>query len=132
MDTSFEKHKQHTFDCFCKKLLKNEMRDYYDEIQRRRKYEVSFEELTAKELGQLVACDTYFADSQHTFNVLGNDILVNDETIAEALISLPENKRDIILLSYLVKLYHSQGMSSLMIAFVLDRSVTAIEKILEN
>ena len=100
MGTSFEKHKQHTFDCFCKKLLKNEMHDYYDEIQRRRKYEVSFEELTAKELGQLVACDTYFADSQHTFNVLGNDILVNDETIAEALISLPENKRDIILLSY--------------------------------
>lgn len=33
---------------------------------------------------------------------------------------------------YLVKLYHSQGMSSLVIAFVLGRSVTAIEKILEN
>ena len=33
---------------------------------------------------------------------------------------------------YLVKLYHSQGMSSLVIASVLDRSVTAIEKILEN
>lgn len=100
MDTSFEKHKQHTFDCFCKKLLKNEMRDYYDEIQKRRKNEVSFEELTAKELGQLVTCDTYFAESQRPFNVLGNDILVNDENIAEALISLPENKRDIILLSY--------------------------------
>ena len=76
------------------------MRDYYDEINRRRKNEVSFSELTAKELEQLSACDTYFADGQHIFNVLGNDILVRDETIAEALNSLPENKRDIILLSY--------------------------------
>lgn len=33
---------------------------------------------------------------------------------------------------YLVKLYHSQGMSSLVIASILDRSVTAIEKILAN
>lgn len=33
---------------------------------------------------------------------------------------------------YLVKLYHSEGMSSLMIAFVLDRSVKAIERILKK
>lgn len=100
MNNSFERHKQHTFDCFCKRLLKNEMRDYYDELKRRRKYEVSFSELTAKELEQLSACNIYFADGQHIFNVLGNDILVRDETVAEALNSLPENKRDIILLSY--------------------------------
>lgn len=100
MDNSFEEHKQHSFDCYCKRLLRNEMRDYYKEIRRRRKHEVSFSELTAKELEQLSACDTYFADSQYIFNVLGNDILVHDETIAEALNSLPENKRDIILLSY--------------------------------
>lgn len=100
LDNSFEEHKQHSFDCFCKRLLRNEMRDYYKEIKRRRKHEVSFSELTAKELEQLSACDTYFADGQYIFNVLGNDILVCDETIAEALNSLPENKRDIILLSY--------------------------------
>lgn len=33
---------------------------------------------------------------------------------------------------YLVKLYHSEGMSSLMIAFVLDRSVIAIVEILKD
>ncbi len=100
LDNSFEAYKQRSFDCYCKRLLKNEMRTYYNEMKRRRKHEVSFSELTAKELEQLSACDTYFADSQYIFNVLGNDILVRDETIAEALNSLPENKRDIILLSY--------------------------------
>lgn len=100
LDNSFEAYKQHSFDCYCKRLLKNEMRAYYNEMKRRRKHEVSFSELTAKELEQLSACDTYFADGQHVFNVLGNDILVRDETVAEALNSLPENKRDIILLSY--------------------------------
>ena len=104
MNNSFERHKQHSFDCFCKRLLKNEMRDYYDEINRRRKNEVSFSELTAKELEQLSACDTYFADEQCTFHVLGNDVLVRDEAIAEALTSLPENKRDIILLAYFLDL----------------------------
>ncbi|MFQ7292845.1 MAG: RNA polymerase sigma factor [Monoglobales bacterium] len=100
LNNPFEEHKQHSFDCFCKRLLKNEMRNYYNEMKRRKKHEVSFSELTAKELERLSACDTYFADGQHIFNVLGNDILVRDETVAEALNSLPENKRDIILLSY--------------------------------
>jgi RNA polymerase sigma factor (sigma-70 family) len=36
--------------------------------------------------------------------VLGNDVIVNDEDIAEALRSLPERKRDIILLSYFLEL----------------------------
>lgn len=100
MNNFFEKHKQHTFDCYCKRILKNEMRDYYDELNRRRRHEISFSELTAKELEQLSAYDTYFANEQHVFNVLGNNVFVSNETIAEALKSLPQNKRDIILLSY--------------------------------
>lgn len=79
MDNSFEAYKQHSFDCFCKRLPKNEMRNYYNEIKRRRKHEGSFSELTAKELEQLSACDNYFADGQYIFNVLGND--VNRQTV---------------------------------------------------
>ena len=99
MDKSHEKHKQHTFDSFCKRMLKNEMRDYYAEINRRKKYEVSFSELSAAELEQLCAYDEYFADG-HSFDVLQEQIIVKDDTIAEALAALPQNKRDIILLSY--------------------------------
>jgi len=99
MEKSHEQHKQHAFDCFCKRMLKNEMRDYYSELNKRRKNEVSFSELSAVELQQLSAYDEYFAD-EHSFKVSQEQIIVKDDMIAEALAELPQNKRDIILLSY--------------------------------
>ena len=100
---SHELDKQRVFDCFCKKVLKNEARNHYDEMKRLRDKEVSFSELTETELEQLSTTDKYFSTEQ-TFNVLGHDVIVNDESIAEALRSLPERKRDIILLSYFLEL----------------------------
>jgi len=100
---SHEQDKQRVFDSFCKKVLKNEVRDYYDEVKRQRAKEVSFSELSERELEQLSTTDKYFATEQ-IFNVLGNDVVVNDNTIAEALHSLPECNRDIILLSYFLEL----------------------------
>ena len=50
---SHEQDKQRVFDCFCKKVLKYEARDHYDEIKRQRKKEVSFSELSEHELEQL-------------------------------------------------------------------------------
>jgi RNA polymerase sigma factor (sigma-70 family) len=100
---SYELDKQHAFDAFCKKVLRNDVRNYYVEMKRLRDKEVSFSELSAQELEQLSTTDKYFSTEQ-TFNVLGDDIIVNDESIAEALRSLPERKRDIILLSYFLEL----------------------------
>jgi len=100
---SHEQDKRHAFDSFCKKVLKNEARNVYLAIKRQRDKEVSFSELSARELEQLSVTDKYFATEQ-IFNVLGNDIIVCDETIAEALRSLPEQRRDIILLSYFLEL----------------------------
>ena len=42
---SHEEHIQHTFDAFCKKVLRNEARDYLDELARKRNREVYFSEL---------------------------------------------------------------------------------------
>ena len=39
---SHEEHIQHSFDAFCKKVLRNEARDYQDELARRRNREISF------------------------------------------------------------------------------------------
>jgi len=101
--TNHEQNKRHTFDSFCKKVLKNEVRDYYDEMKRLREKEVSFSELSAQELEQLATTDKYFSTEQ-IFNVLGLDVIVNSESIATALNNLPEHKRDIILLSYFLEL----------------------------
>ena len=98
-----ELDKQRIFDSFCKKVLKNEARNYYGEIKRLRGKEVSFSELTERELEQLSTTDEYFKAEQ-IFSVLGNDIIVNDDDVAEALRTLPERNRDIILLYYFLEL----------------------------
>ena len=100
---SYEQGKQRVFDSYCKKVLKNEVRDHYDEVKRARKREISFSEMSERELEQLSTTDKYFAFEQ-IFNVQGNAVVVNDEIIAAALQNLPERKRDIILLSYFLEM----------------------------
>lgn len=98
-----EQNKQHAFDSFCKKILKHEARDYYDELNRQRSRETTFLDLSSKEMDQLYTEDKYFV-TEKIFNVLGLDVIVTDDAIAEALQGLPERKRDIILLSYFLEL----------------------------
>ena len=100
---SHDLDKQRVFDSFCKKVLKNEARNFYGETKRLRDKEVLFSELTEQELEQLSTTDEYFVTEQ-IFDVLGNAVIVNDESIAGALRSLPERNRDIILLSYFLEL----------------------------
>ena len=99
----YEQDKQRVFDSFCKRVLKNEARNHYSEMKWRRSKEVSFAELSEREIEQLSTMDKYFATEQ-IFNVLGDDVIVQDKLIAEALKNLPERKRDIILLSYFLEL----------------------------
>ena len=98
-----EKDRLKMFDSFCKKVLTNEVRNYHREMERLREKEVSFTELSTQELGQLAITDNYFSTEQ-IFNVLGLDVIVNSECIATALSNLPQQKRDIILLSYFLEL----------------------------
>jgi len=96
---SHEKHKQHAFDSFCKKILKNEALNYSSELNRQREREVSLSELSAQEMDMLFSMDKYPSEI-FSFSVLNFDVEVNDERIGEALAALPEEKRDIILLHY--------------------------------
>lgn len=51
---SHEQDKRHAFDSFCKKVLKHEARDYYDELKRQRDREVSFSDLSAKQMDHFI------------------------------------------------------------------------------
>lgn len=99
LSSSQRKTIRHQFDSFCKKVLREEYRDYVRETQRRLQHEISFSELSPQEMDQLYVMDEYSTDSHH-FSVLGHDIAVKDDLINAALAALPEQKRDIILLSY--------------------------------
>lgn len=94
-----EKTIMHQFDTFCKKILKNEVIDYENHLECRRKHEVLFSELSEQEIKQLFMTDDYNLDN-YQFQVMGYDIEVKDSLIAEALQSLTEKKRNVILLSY--------------------------------
>jgi len=96
---SHEEQKQHTFDSFCKKTIKLTARTYFRSLSRRRKREVSISELSTQEMAKLSVTDRYPSE-MFSFNVLGYDIDVSDEQLAEALTAIPADRRDIILLAF--------------------------------
>lgn len=97
--TTSEEDTQRVFDCYCKRILKNEAINIQKHNQYMNSKQVSFTELTPKQLAQICTFDEYSSDYSR-FKVLEYDISVKDELLAEALQELPERKRDIILLSY--------------------------------
>lgn len=52
---------------------------------------------------QLSVCDDYFAEDR-TFDVLGYIVQIASDELAEAIASLPAEKRNIILLSYFLEM----------------------------
>ena len=109
---SHEEHIQHSFDAFCKKVLRNEARDYQDALARKRNREVYFSELPVEVLEQFAVRDTYFTDSR-TFEVIGHSVCIDDETLAEAISALPVDRRDIILLSYFLDMSDAEIANAL-------------------
>ncbi len=119
---SDEQSKRHAFGGLCKKIPKHEARDYYDELKRQHDREATFSDLSAKEMDQIYTENKYLATEQ-IFNVLGLNVIVTDDVIVKALQSLPERKRDIILLSYFLKLSDREIRDKLNILFRIKKQV---------
>lgn len=98
-----EEHKQHTFDAFVKKVLRNELLDYLDEMARRAKREISFSALPVEAMEQLSVHDKYFTEYR-TFSVLEYSVYIDNEELAEVVAALPKEKRDTILLAFFLKM----------------------------
>ena len=86
---SQQEHKEHTFDSFCKQILKNERNDYHRRLKQLREHEVLFSELPKSTLEQFAVWDNYFEDT-YLFEIMGFEIAIADELLAEALKTLPE------------------------------------------
>ena len=98
------------FNAYCKQVLRNELKDALRERKRRRRREVNFSDLTPCEENQLYTVDKYFdgPDKEETFCAGGLEI--SAKLLADALHTLPEEKRQAILL------YYFFGMSDVEIA----------------
>ena len=95
-----EWQKRCTFNGFCKKVLKNEAIDSIRENRTKSKREVTFSDLSPQEENQLYTCDQYFVndEAEKSFFVAGKEITAKQ--LADALHSLPEEKRQAVLLYY--------------------------------
>ena len=88
------------FNGFCKQALKREAMNSHRDTKRQQLREVTFSDLSPQEENQLHICDQYFADdeAEQSFVVGGKEITA--KLLAEALHSLPEEKREAVLLYY--------------------------------
>lgn len=133
---SLEEHKRHTFDSFCKKICKHEARDYYKHLQYRRKHEISFSELSEEALKQFAVWDKYSFEDTYFF-IMGFEIAITDELLAEALKSLPQDRLNIILLSYFLGMSDPEIAKHLnlvrrTVAYRRTSSLQALKKFMEH
>lgn len=103
MKDSYEQRVQNQFGGFCTKVLKNEANRIHNEYARQRELEKSLDAITPEELEQIAVMDQYFQDD-HIFEVLGKQVVVTGDLLADAIAKLPDRKRDIILLTYFLGL----------------------------
>ena len=96
-------HKEHSFDAYCKVVLRNEAKNYLREQARQRNREKSLDALTQAELDKLATVDHYPSDS-YVFSSHGYDLLIDNELVADAFASLPEQEQSILILYCVLEL----------------------------
>ncbi len=101
MEPYSHEHTQHSFESFCKQILRNEAIDVERHQNYLRNHEISLSRITEEELEQLAEKDTYYEDYQ-SFRMMGFEVMIKNALLAEALRSLPEDKQEIVLLFYII------------------------------
>lgn len=86
------------FCAYCIKVLRGEALNYLKELEKKRKREINFSDLSQQNLEMLYSYDHY--NLSENFTVMGHKIMISDEWISEALKKLPGKKREIILMLY--------------------------------
>lgn len=87
------------FNAYCKRTLRNELIDACRESRSRQKHEVNFSDLAPHEEKQLYTVDRYFVNEDEDAFCAGG-LKITAKLLAEAMRSLPEEKRQAVLLYY--------------------------------
>ena len=101
--SDFQKAVQCRFESCLKRTIRHVVKDYQQELKRRKNKEIPFCELPDIIVEQLSVWDEYETDYT-IFNVCGMDIKVLDDELAEALKQLPEQKRNNVLMYYFLEM----------------------------
>ena len=95
----FEWQTRCEFNAYCKRTLRNELIDACRERKSRKRHEVSFADHTPQEEKQLYTADRYFVNEDEEAFCAGG-LKITAKLLAEALHSLPDEKRQAVLLYY--------------------------------
>ena len=97
------RHKQHTFDAFCKRTIRNETANAFRQIRIQQDRFVSLSNLPEEGSEALATYDLYPWEYT-SFPVDGDVILIKDDRLADALTTLPQRFRDILLMYWFLEL----------------------------
>ena len=100
-------HKQYAFDSYCKRSIKNEAMNAYTQLRKRSRREVSLSELPEDAMAQLAVYDRYSWEYT-TFPVGGAVILIEDDGLAEALLGLSQEDREIFMMHWFLRMTDAQ------------------------
>jgi RNA polymerase sigma factor (sigma-70 family) len=92
----------YTFNGFCKTIIRFATINAGHDRSRRRQKEISLEYLTEEKFYPLGTTDEYFEApyEEYPITVCGQTVILTNEELAAALLSLPEKKREIIFLYF--------------------------------
>ena len=91
-------HKEHSFDAYCKTILRRTAANAHKQRKRLAVREIPFSGLSETELNRLCCYDDYESDKQ-TFTACGREIEIRCDALCLALEALTQRQRDILLLS---------------------------------
>ena len=121
--TEIELHEyhEHTFDAFCKRVIRNAAVDAFRKAKRKQKIEMDIDDPMIAYIHSIQTHDTYTLYSR-TYYVKEQPIVVRDKNLGEALQYIIPQKRAVILLSYFV------GYNDTEVANILGVSPTSIAR----
>lgn len=102
-NAAFVLDEEKSFDCFCRRVLKNERIDIYRKEKYRNEHEVSISDENFYIIKNLLDKDVYDI-FRNVIEVCGFKFFIADEAIFSALSKLSYKARSVILLSYWIKL----------------------------
>lgn len=98
----YKEHIEYTFAAFCKIVLHNTAMSAYRDFGRNQKREISLEYLLSETPLDPFTTDTYFEqhDQPTIFIVKGQEIVVASKRLADALLRLSEQRRNVLFLYF--------------------------------
>lgn len=97
----FMEHIEYAFNAFCKVVLRNAARNAYRDLGRKQKHEISLDYLMSETPFEPFTTDNYFEQYEPTsFVVKGQEIIVVNKRLADALSKLPEQRRTVLLMYF--------------------------------